>query len=840
MYVYSVRKSKFKWAKEKFNLPKKMNKLTLLLGFLCLVMITKAIEPVAKSEIQGGVIKGVVKDQALEFPVEYATVSVYAMSDSTLIDGTITDANGAFVLKKLKPGSYFVEVSFIGYNKAAVRNIPINKKRKVIDLKTVSLRQSTKALDEITVTTERIPVKYEIDKKVIPVSRQITAASGNAIDVLENVPSVSVDIEGNVSLRGSSNFTVLVDGKPSILDAADILEQMPASMIENLEIITNPSAKYDPEGTAGIINVITKKNKDLGLTGVVNVNVGSHENNSTDFLLNYRKKKWNFNLGLDYSRRGFKGTSESENRTEVQGITNYVISNGDTERHRDGYGFKTGVDYDINDKNQLSFAFRYGTRNMERKSFLDYEEYAEGATSALYDSRDLWTREMDFINSSLSYTKKFKEKGHQWFTQVSFSRRANGDEESLNARFDTNGQVSGQRSTEEGPGQRIEIRSDYTFPMGKDRKFEFGYQGQIRSSEADTRRFEYNTATDNYDFQPEFSNDVAYDKSVHGLYATFADKEGILGYQIGFRTEHTNREVDYSGEAEKFKINRWDFFPTIHAQFDLGARNQLMASYTRRIDRPRGYYLEPFITWTDAYNVRQGNPDLDPEYIDSYELGYMKRFGDQAISVESYYKVTHNKVERIRTVYQENVMLSSVANVGKDYSFGIEATLNLSFAKWFKNDLIGNAYHYKTEGNFETENAFGESVFQNFSTESFNWSLRNNSTFIFDKRTRLQMNINYQSPTNWAQGERAGFLTTSLALKRDFFNRKLSATFQVRDVLGTFKHETEYLGEGFYNFNKFEMNSPVFRLNLSYKINNYKQKRGKRSVNGVDVEDFEM
>jgi outer membrane cobalamin receptor len=840
MYVYSVRKSKFKWAKEKFNLPKKMNKLTLLLGFLCLAMITKAIEPVAKSEIQGGVIKGVVKDQALEFPVEYATVSVYAMSDSTLIDGTITDANGAFVLKKLKPGSYFVEVSFIGYNKAAVRNIPINKKRKVIDLKTVSLRQSTKALDEITVTTERIPVKYEIDKKVIPVSRQITAASGNAIDVLENVPSVSVDIEGNVSLRGSSNFTVLVDGKPSILDAADILEQMPASMIENLEIITNPSAKYDPEGTAGIINVITKKNKDSGLTGVVNVNVGSHENNSADFLLNYRKKKWNFNFGLDYSRRGFKGTSESENRTEVQGITNYVISNGDTERHRDGYGFKTGVDYDINDKNQLSFAFRYGTRNMERKSFLDYEEYAEGATSALYDSRDLWTREMDFINSSLSYTKKFKEKGHQWFTQVSFSRRANGDEESLNARFDTNGQVSGQRSTEEGPGQRIEIRSDYTFPMGKDRKFEFGYQGQIRSSEADTRRFEYNTATDNYDFQPEFSNDVAYDKSVHGLYATFADKEGILGYQIGFRTEHTNREVDYSGEAEKFKINRWDFFPTIHAQFDLGARNQLMASYTRRIDRPRGYYLEPFITWTDAYNVRQGNPDLDPEYIDSYELGYMKRFGDQAISVESYYKVTHNKVERIRTVYQENVMLSSVANVGKDYSFGIEATLNLSFAKWFKNDLIGNAYHYKTEGNFETENAFGESVFQNFSTESFNWSLRNNSTFIFDKRTRLQMNINYQSPTNWAQGERAGFLTTSLALKRDFFNRKLSATFQVRDVLGTFKHETEYLGEKFYNFNKFEMNSPVFRLNLSYKINNYKQKRGKRSVNGVDVEDFEM
>ncbi|WP_421919765.1 TonB-dependent receptor domain-containing protein [Marinifilum sp.] len=818
-----------------------MNKLALLLGFICLALFSKAVEPIIKPEIHGGVIKGVVKDQALELPVEYATVSIYTMSDSTLIDGTITDSKGAFEIKKLKTGSYFVEVSFIGYNRAVVTNIPISKKRKHIDLKTISLRQASESLNEVTVTSERLPVKYQIDKKIIPVSRQITAASGNAVDVLENVPSVNVDIEGNVSLRGSSNFTVLVDGKPSILDAADILEQMPASMIENIEIITNPSAKYDPEGTAGIINVVTKKNKQSGLTGVINLNTGSHENNSADFLLNLRKKKWNFNFGLDYSKRGFKGSSESENRTEVQGLTNFLLSGGDTERYRDGYGFKTGFDYDINDKNQISFAFRYGTRDMERKSFLDYEEYTESEPSVFYDSRDRWKREMNFINSSLSYTKKFSGKDHQWFTQFSLSRRTSGDEESINALIDDKGvQTAGQRSTEEGPGQRIEIRSDYTLPLGEERKLEFGYQGQIRSSEVDTKRFEYNTSTADYEYQDLYSNNVNYDRQVHGLYATFADKLGIIVYQVGFRTENTNREVDYSGETEKFKINRWDFFPTIHTQLDLGSRNQLMASYTRRIDRPRGYYLEPFITWTDAYNVRQGNPDLDPEYIDSYELGYMKRFGDQAISVESYYKLTRNKVERIRTVYDENVMLSSVANVGKDYSLGIEATLNLTFAKWFKNDLIGNVYHYKSEGNFETENAFGENVTQDYSTESFNWSLRNNSTIIFDKRTRLQMNINYQSPTDWAQGERAGYLTTSLALKREFFKRKLSATFQLRDVLGTFKHETKYMGEGFYNFNKFEMNSPVFRINLSYKINNYKQKRGRSSQNGVDVEEFEM
>ena len=817
-----------------------MNRLLLLLSVCCIAITSKAAKTAVKPELQGGIIKGIVVDKELETPVEYATVSVYNMADSTLIDGTITNEKGAFELKKLKPGNYYVEVSFIGYNKAAVRNIPINKKRKVINLNTVSLRQSTESLNEVLVTTERLPVKYQIDKKVIPVSRQITAASGNAVDVLENVPSVSVDIEGNVSLRGSTNFTVLVDGKPSILDAADILEQMPASMIENIEIITNPSAKYDPEGTAGIINVITKKNKESGLTGVADLNLGSHENNSTDILLNYRKKKWNFNFGLDYGDRVHKGDLLNESRTEIDGKTNYVFSNGDTDRSRLGYGFKTGIDYDINKKNQVSFAFRYGKREMERESILDYEEFLEGEQSKFYDSRDYWERKMNFVNSSMSYTKKFKGKGHQWFSQVSYSHRSNGDEESKNELSVGDDIISGQIATEDGPGTRWEIRSDYTLPLGKDRKFEAGYQGQIRTSEADTRRFEYDTITSRYEFREQYSNDVTYDREVHGLYATFADKLGKLGYQLGFRTEHTNREVDYSGKLDKFTINRWDFFPTIHTQFDLGSNNQMMASYTRRIDRPRGWYLEPFITWTDAYNVRQGNPDLDPEYIDSYELGYMKRFGDQSVSIESYYKVTHNKIERVRSVYDKNVMLNTIANVGKDYSFGLEATLNLTFAKWFKNDLIGNIYHYKQEGDFSTENALGEMVVQDFSTESFNWSIRNNSTIIFDKKTRLQLNVNYNSPTDWAQGKREGFLVTTAAVRRDFFNRKLSATFQVRDILGTFKHETEYTGEDFFNYNKFEMDSPMFRINLSFKINNYKQKRGRNGANGVDVEDFEM
>ncbi|MBN2595398.1 MAG: TonB-dependent receptor [Marinifilaceae bacterium] len=820
-----------------------MNRIILLICLSVIAISAKAVEPVLKPEMKGGVVKGIVMDNAMDIPVEYATVSVYSMADSSLIDGTITDEKGAFELTKLKPGKYFVEITFIGYNKAVVRNIPIDGNRKLADLKIVNLRQSSETLGEVMVTSERSPVQYQIDKKVIPVSRQITAASGTAVDILENVPSVSVDIEGNVSLRGNSNFTVLVDGKPSILDASDILQQMPASVIENIEIITNPSAKYDPEGTAGIINIITKKNVEKGLNGVANLSVGSQENRSGDILINYRKKKWNWNFGFDYSNRQFEGTSETENRTIFENVTSSVISDGESLMKRLGYGIRTGFDVEIDDKNSISFGFRYGNRDMERGSVLDYQEFdSENPERILYDSEDLWKKEMTFVNSNFSYTRKFSGKGHQLASQVTYSHRGSGDEQSTNELFDVDGkQISGKIATEDGPGTRWEIRSDYTLPLGADTKFEFGYQGQIRSNEADTKQEDFVVGT-GYVPQPLYSHDVTYDQQVHGLYTTYASKIGKFGYQLGFRSEYTNREIDFKDESELFTIKRWDFFPTIHTQMDLGSDNQVMASYTRRIQRPRGYWLEPFVTWTDAYNVRQGNPDLNPEYIDSYELAYSKRFGDQSVTFETYYKVTHNKIESVRYPWEDqgNVMKSTSVNVGNDYSLGMEATINLSFGKWLKNDLIGNFYHYKEEGDFTITNSSNEDIYKDFSTKSYNWSLRNNSTIIFDPETRVQFTANYQSETNWAQGKRKGFFTTSAALKRDFMKRKLSATFQIRDIFATAKHETLYEGDNFYNFSQFNHKSPTFNLKLSFKINNYKMKRERGSEGGVDVEEFEM
>ncbi|MCZ4695078.1 TonB-dependent receptor [Ancylomarina euxinus] len=821
-----------------------MKRILFLLIFAMLANISQAVMPVPNTTgAMGGTIKGIVKDKDLKTAVEYATVSVFRMADSSLVNGTITNDKGEFELKQLKPGKYYAEISFIGYNKKTIRNIPISKDQKVADLKEVLLSQASEALGEVTVSAERLPIQYQIDKKVIPVSRQLTTASGNAVDVLESVPSINVDIEGNVSLRGSSSFTVLVDGRPSILEAADILTQMPASVIENIEIITNPSAKYDPEGSSGIINIITKKGNLKGTSGVVNLNVGNFGNYGADFLVNLRKNKFNFHLGMDYSNRNFSGSSESENRTTTDNKTTYVFSEGDSDRERLGYGLRTGFDYEIDDKNLITLGLRYGGREMDMGSNLDYTDYftLDGGAPSLkkyYKSTDNWNREMEFYNANFSYQRNFKGKGHQLLTQVNYSYR-DGDEKSKTERKQDETIVDGKKGTEKGPGSHLDIKADYTLPLKGKSKFEAGYQAQLRQSEDITTQSDYNIDSSRYVLQAEYGHEVDYKKNVHGVYALYADQVGKFGYQLGLRSEYTDREIKFKGETESFTINRWDFFPTIHTQIDLKEGNQLMASYTRRIQRPRGWNLEPFITWSDAYNVRKGNPSLKPEYIDSYELGYQKRMGEQSISFETYYRVTHNVMERIRSVYQDNVMLSTTENVGTDYSLGVETMVNLSFAKWFKNDLIGNIFHYKEKGEYSTYNSENVATVQDFSTESLNWSLRNNSTFMFNKTTRFQVNVIYNSASKKAQGERKGFITANLGLKKDFMQRKLSATLQLRNILNTAKHENISEGNGFYNYSKFDMQWPSIKLNLSYKINNYKKKRGANGEGG-DMEEFEM
>lgn len=773
-----------------------------------------------------GTLKGFVFDIQTKQPLEYATVTMIRKRDNQVVNGTITDQNGFYKIKDVDFGMYQIDITFIGYKTKSMERVMIKPDDKDVDLGQIDLEPSVKTLDEAMVIADRPTMTYKIDKKVINVSQQHTSASGTAVEILENIPSVTVDIEGNVSLRGSESFTVLIDNKPTVLDPSDALNQIPASAIENIEVITNPSVKYDPDGNSGIINIITKKNKLQGFNGIVNLNAGMYERYGGDILINWRKERINIFVGADLNNRNMEGSRDTENRTFYNNSTSFILSNGDFDRGRESYGVRGGFDLILNPRNSLNFETRVGDHNHGGTSITDYQEYTDPITdNNLYISSEESERGGFYYNMNLGYTHKFHKKEHEIYTLLNYRAR-DFTKISKNKLIDDSGtKTSGQKSFESGPHDSYRFQVDYTLPLRTNDKFEAGYNLRIDNSNELAETYQYNPVTLVDDYMIDFMHDVSHERDIHAIYTMYSGETGKFGYQGGLRGEYTYRNITLNETGESSLIDRFDLFPTIHLSYNTEKENQLMASYSRRIQRPRGYYLEPFLTWYDAFNVRTGNPDLNPEYIDSYELSHLMKFGRNSFSVDAYYRITNNKIERTRSVYEENVFLSSFENVGKDYSLGIELMLGLDIQKWWHVDLMGNIYDYRVEG---------ELLGYDFSESSFNWNARFNNTLRLGKSTRVQLNGMYNSPTITAQGERDGFFMANFAVRQSFYKNKLSATLQVRDVFGTMRHSSTYEGLDFYSYYDFQPDTPLVTLTLSYKLNNYRPDRKRRSQDDMD------
>jgi len=776
-----------------------------------------------------GSIKGFVYDAKNSKPVEYANVVLYRRRTNEQATGTITDSNGFFSLTDLQVGLYLLEIKFIGFKAFTIDSLRIRPNQIELDLGRIEITPDVLAMGSVEVLGEKPIIEFQIDKKVINVSKQFTSISGTAVDVLENVPSVSVDIEGNVSLRGSDSFTLLIDGRPSILDANDALQTIPASTIENIEIVTNPSAKYDPDGVAGIINVITKKHKQSGVTGLININAGNYGSYGGDFLLSWKRSHTNIYFGADYNKRIMPGSMHSESWTSINNDTSYINAGGNVEWGGPSGGFRGGIDIDLTPADLLRFSVRYGSRHRNRDFERDYKQWSsQDDSTTYYTSISNFSRGGDYYSINLDYRHTFPKEGHEISSQINFDKRE-GDEESLNELLDELGsKTSGQISTESGPRTRSEFKVDYVLPVNEDDRIEAGYQSRYMLSDDKNSMSNWNAQSNTYVLQDSFSHTTDYTDLIQSSYLIYAGNVSSLEFQVGLRGEYTYRLIKLIGEDEEFTIDRWNIYPTFHTSYQMSNGQQLMASYTRRIYRARGWQLEPFLTWMDAYNVRRGNPGLKPQYIDSYEAGYQKTIGKSLLSLEAYYRVTHNKVERIRTVYEKDIFLMTFENVGQDYALGTELMLALFPTKWWNLNIMGNIYDYRVEGNL-----YGQS----FDEGSFNWSTRVNNTFRLGRSTRIQLSGIYRSPSVNAQGRTEGNFFTNAAIKQDFYDRKLSATIQLMDIFGTGRREFTSEGPGFYSNFEMQRATRMISLTLTYNINNYKNDRDRK--NGENDMDFD-
>ncbi|GAB4363024.1 MAG: outer membrane beta-barrel family protein [Calditrichia bacterium] len=809
-----------------------MNRM-IVMAALALLLIANNSFAQRPRQMPTGKISGNVFENETRVPIEYANIILYSLRDSSQVTGTITDARGYFELTSVRPGRYYLEVFFLGYETKIIEDIRVGPRNPEVDLGSIYLIPTALTMEAVEVEGERPPMTYQIDKKVINVSHQQTAVSGSALEVLENVPSITVDIEGNVSLRGSGNFRLLIDGRPSILESSEALQQIPASSIETIEIITNPSAKYNPEGTAGIINIVMKKKQGHGRSGLFNLNGGLNNKHGGDFLLNQKNDRYNALFGMDYNKMFFTGEGDRVNQTTYSGNTSYVNSSGDSKMGRRGFGLRGSFDWKLSPVDMVTVGGRLGQFKWQRDSDENYDEWSsQNPTHLRYTSANYRSRESDFYALNLSYLHRFPQKGHELTGEIFFSHRKS-DEETRNELVSIDNVITeGRITTESGPGDELRTKMDYIRPLSEKAKFEAGYQSEFDRSTDINGLYEYNPELNDYQFLPDYATDTDYQRDIHSLYALYSGEWKKFGFQGGLRGEYTYRVIELPAKELRYTIDRWDYFPTLHISYQFPKGQQFMASYTRRIDRPRGYFLEPFETWMDAYNVRIGNPDLKPEYIDSYEAGFQTFIGKNVLSAEIYYRVSQNKIERVRSVYAENITLHTVANVGKDYALGSEFMLNLTPIKNWNINLMGNLYQYRVEGKLLEES---------FSRESFNWGLRFNNSVKLTKSTQLQLNGNYNSPSVYSQGRREEFLAADLAIKQEFLNKALSVTLQIRDVFASRKFEFTSSGRNFYNYTHWTREAPVVMLNIRYNINNYEKKRereGDGENGGGEEEEF--
>lgn len=826
-----------------------MNQMKKLLNLLLLCLLTAGslLAQVPPAGPRGGMaevpkngkITGKVIDTDTKTPMEYANISIFRKQDSKLVTGSISNASGSFAIGDLPYGSYFVEASFIGFDKTTISDVNIVPNASSVDLGTIGLEASRQSIGTVDVVAERNRVEYKIDKKVINVTNDINANGGTAVTVLENTPSVEVDIDGNVSLRGSSSFTVLIDGRPSVLSGSDALKQIPSSAIQNIEIITNPSVKYEPDGMAGIINVVMKKNVLAGVNGIINLNIGTGDKYGTDLTVNYKTKKYNLFFGGNWNDNTDWGDMEMSRETYLNDTTTYLLTNGTRNMSRGGTQIRGGLDYYLTDKTTVTVSSEVGQFNFDSYGTGRLHNYNNPQTFNIYSLQSSNSgREGNYFSLNSNWQTKFNEMGTHKLEGSFNYRNRDGKEDETDDEYETDANfnafepidyLSRVISKNNSNSNEYRLKLDYTLPMKDNRKFEAGMQSRVESDSEALDFKSFNTTTQEFENNPMFTSSMDFKEQIHAVYSTYTASLFGIQYVAGLRGEYNNREIIHykDNSPNSYKLDRFDYFPSLHLSYELAGDGQLMSSYSRRINRPRGFDLDPFPSYMNQYSIRIGNPDLKPEYTDSYEFSYMKKFGNSFASVETFYRTTNNLITRLTSV-QDGISYMTVDNLNRDYSMGGEIMGNINVTKWLLVNTSFTLYNYKLKGE-----VLGKSV----DRESTNYSGRLNTTIKLNPDSRIQLTGFYRGPSVSAQGEQKGMMFTNLSYRQDFMKKKLTATLSVRDLFGTMRMQGSSAGTNFKTSQKMTREPRVLMLTLSYKINNYKMDRQAPTEQPADSND---
>ncbi|MDR1887153.1 MAG: TonB-dependent receptor, partial [Prevotellaceae bacterium] len=735
-----------------------------------------------------GVINGTVVDSKSNEALESVTVVIKEKDAAEKAPvGVNTDRNGKFSIKNLPYGDYVLSVSSVGY-KTFEQEISLTSDSREINLNRISLVEESELLDEVMVTAIGTQMKIDIDKKVFNVDQNIAASGGSASDVLSNIPSVEVDAEGAVSLRGNSAVTIWINGKASGLSSdnqAQILEQMPAENIDRIEVITNPSAKYSPEGTAGIINIILKENRKAGYFGSLQAGADSRGGYNFGANYNYSSSKLDAYASLNYRSMASIGGGNSS-RLNINGAdTTFLNQTSESDGRRNNFFGRAGLTYHMTTKDHLSLSGFGMFGGGDNNNITNYTSNIPGSYTQS-ERRTVSDNKMLGGNVQLGYKHDFSKSSNIDFTASynTWGMKADAGYNQTSLYPDGRQTSSYQRQTGDMGPYNLDFQLDYINTFNENSKIEAGYKGTFGRENSPVETFS-GTGREDAVAVPELFNKFIYNQDIHALYSTYTGRFGNFGYQLGLRGEYAERNtrsLGYNDIEANIPFNKnayFSLFPSLFLSYALSGGNELQVNYTRRISRPRGHEINTFRNITDSTNISFGNPDLVPEYSNAFELNYIKNWQHHIFSFSGYYRSTNNVVQRI-SYLDNNVMYSTFENVAQNSSAGTEFVLKNKFASIIDLTTTVNLFYYKLNG-FEYEMNNFPIVGQ--AQEDFSWNAKMIASFVIPKLFSLQITGDYRAKQITAQGYRKANYSLDAGIRKIF--DKFSIALNARDILNS-------------------------------------------------------
>ncbi|RKS18471.1 outer membrane receptor protein involved in Fe transport [Flavobacterium endophyticum] len=769
------------------------------------ITILLSFATIYSQEIQKSItVSGKVIEKKTATAIEFATITLINSSDGKVIVETITDGKGTYSLK-ITPGKYNIKAEFIGLESSTLENFDLQNNQV---LPPFLLEEMPTQLETIEIQTEKTTIEHKLDKKVFNVGSDLVSKGGNAIDILNNVPSVSVNYNGAVSLRGNTGVRILINGKPSVLTANNGLEQIPAENIEKVEVITNPSSKYDSEGTAGIINIILKKNKSKGFGSSVQATAGIPDNYALGYNVNYKNKKINIFSDLRYRYINFLG-KESSSRTiyDDNVIDSYL--NGTVDRDRTNRTFTTyfGGDYYFNDKNMITLSYFY--RNNTSRSTVDYAfNYLDENRNPerISNAKEAYKEPQTANQIELNYIKTFAKEGQKFTINLQYDFWNDDENESIVEQeiFPVSLPFRALKSRNIESSKDFLFQSDYSLPFNEKSKIEFGIKGEIRRINSDYQAYDNNVAIDS------LNNLLHYDERIIGAYVQYGSSIKKLNYLLGLRIEDSN--TGSNDRINQFNIDKkyTDFFPTAHFTYEFNDIFNVQLSYSRRISRPEFWQLNPFGGIADRRNIRIGNPDLDPVYTNSYELGTLIKWRKFIINPSLYHQFSRNIFEDIRITNTDGFLVEQAINSGTESRIGAEISISYSPLKWLTLNGEMNYYTFEQKGIFNVSD-------KNFTSKQ--------STRIKFSTWNFQTNLNYLGATSSGQYNSKSQYWFDLGMGKDIWNERATITLKADNIFDSRISKGLVRGNDYTLDYNFRSVGPRVYATFTYRLNRKKSDR---------------